>query len=99
MGSRKITVKQSAADSIAEIAWFVQSKGMVKTAVKFSDDAYDFFLTLANNIKSFSRCKEPIRAKLGYKCISYKKKFTVVFIENEFEIIICEFIPSKLIHW
>ena len=39
MGSRKITVKQSAADSIAEIAWFVQSNGMVKTAEKFSDDA------------------------------------------------------------
>ena len=99
MGSRKITVKQSAADSIAEIAWFVQSKGMVQTALKFSDEAYDFFFTLSDNIKSYLKCKEPIRAKLGYKCISYKKKFTVVFIENEFEIIICEFIPSKLIHW
>ena len=35
MGGRKITVKQSAADSIAEMAWFIESKGMIKTAEKF----------------------------------------------------------------
>ena len=99
MGSRKITVKQSAADSIAEIAWFVQSKGMVKTAEKFSDDAYDFLFTLSKTIKSYPTCKEPIRATLGYKCIPYKKKYTIVFIETDTEIIICEFISSKLIYW
>jgi hypothetical protein len=99
MGSRKITIKQSAADSIAEIAWFVQSKGMVKTAEKFSDEAYDFIFTLNKSIKSYRICKEPIRATLGYKCIPYKKKFTIVFIETELEIIICEFISTKLVHW
>jgi hypothetical protein len=99
MGSRKITVKQSAADSIAEIAWFFQSKGMVKTAGKFSDDAYDFLFTLSNSIKSYLTCKEPIRATLGYKYIPYKKKFKIVFIESESEINVCEFIPSKLVYW
>jgi hypothetical protein len=99
MGSRKITVKQSAADSIAEIAWFVQSKGMVKTVEKFSDNAYDFLFILSKGIKSYPKCKEPIRATLGYKCIPYKKKFTIVFIETDLEIIICDFIPSKLVYW
>jgi hypothetical protein len=99
MGNRKITIKQSAADSIAEIAWFVKSKGMVKTAGKFSDEVYDFIFTLSNSIKSYPNCKEPIRAVLGYKCIPYKKKFTLVFIETLSEIIICEFISSKLIFW
>jgi len=33
MGSRKITVKQSAAESIAAIAWFIESKGMIATAI------------------------------------------------------------------
>jgi hypothetical protein len=28
-----------------------------------------------------------------------KKKFTKVSIETEFEIIVCEFIPSKLVYW
>ncbi len=36
---------------------------------------------------------------VGYKCIPYKKKYTVVFLESDDEIIICEFIPSKNIHW
>ena len=28
-----------------------------------------------------------------------KKKYTVVFIESDDELIICEFISSKLIYW
>lgn len=99
MGRRKVTVKQSAADSIASIAWFIESKGMIATADKFADDAYDFFISLADNRKSYAFCKEPGKAMLGYKCVPYKKKYTVVFIESEKELIICEFISSKLIYW
>ncbi len=99
MGLRKVIVKQTVADSIAEIAWFINGKGMVKTAEKFSDDAYDFILEISNSLKSYPLCKEPIRATLGYKCIPFKKKYTVVFIETKTEIIICEFISSKLIYW
>jgi len=99
MGSRKITVKQSAAENIAAIAWFIESKGMIATANKFTDATYDYFLKLTDTRKSYPLCREPHRATLGYKCITYKKKYTIVFIETETEIIICEFISSKLIYW
>ncbi len=99
MGSRKITVKLSAAESIAAIAWFIESKGMIATANKFTDAAYDFLKTLANSIKSYPLCREPQRASAGYKCITYKKKYIIVFIETDTEIVICEFISSKLIYW
>ena len=99
MGSRKVTVKQSAADNIAAIAWFIESKGMLKTAEKFADDAYDYLIHLSDNRKSYQVCREPGRAILGYKCVPYKKKYTIVFIETEQELIICEFILSKLIYW
>jgi hypothetical protein len=99
MGSRKIKVKKSAAENIAAISWFIESKGMLATAEKFTDDIYDHFLQLANSIKSYPVCREPARAALGYKCIPYKKKYTIVLIESEKELIICEFISSKLIHW
>ena len=92
MGRRKVIVKQSAADNIAALAW-------LDTANKFTDDAYDFFIKISDNLKSYSICRDPERARLGYKCISFKKKYTVVFIESENELIICEFISSKLIHW
>ncbi len=99
MGRRKIIVKQTAADNIAVIAWFIESKGMIATADKFTDDVYDAFLKLADERKSFSICREPERAALGYKCIPYKKKYTIVLIESDKEVIICEFISSKLIYW
>ena len=99
MGRRKIKVRQVAAESIASIALYIESKGMLATAEKFTDDVYDYILRLADDRKSYHICKEPARALLGYKCVPYKKKYTVVFIEADDEIIICEFISSKLIYW
>jgi hypothetical protein len=99
MGFRKVVVKQSAADNIAAIAWYIESKGMLATAEKFVDAAYDYFLKLSDIKKSFAICREPARAAFGYKCVSYKRKYTIVFIESVEEIVICEFISSKLIYW
>jgi plasmid stabilization system protein ParE len=99
MGNRKVTVKQSVAESIAAIAFFIESKGMVATAEKFSDAVYDCFIKLADERKSYAVCKEPLRAELGYKCVPYKKKYTIVFVESIHELIICEFIASKMIYW
>src|SRR5690348_4151328 len=99
MGSRKITVKQSAAESIAAIAWYIESKGLVRTAEKFTDDVYDYFIKLGAKKRSYAVCRDPKRAALGYKCVPYKKKYTIVFIETDTELVICEFISSKLIYW
>ena len=99
MGRRKIAVKQSAADNIAAIAWYIESKGLLATADKFTDDIYDFFIKMSDTRKSYHVCREPERALLEYKCIPYKKKYTIVFIERNTELIICEFISSRLIHW
>ena len=94
MGRRKIIVKQTAADNIAAISWFIESKGLIATANKFTDEVYDFFLEIAENLVTHSIWRDPKRAILRYKCISYKKKYTVVFIESKYELIICEFISS-----
>ncbi|MEO9022478.1 MAG: hypothetical protein ABI237_08770 [Ginsengibacter sp.] len=99
MGRRKITVKQTAADNIAAVSWFIESKGLIATAERFTDDVYDFFTRIADNMVSHSICRDPRRAMLGLRCITFKKKYTVVFIESRHELIVCEFILSKLIHW
>ena len=99
MGRRRVVVKESAADNVAAISWYIESKGMLATAEKFADEVYDYFLKLADNRKSYATCREPARAALGYKCFPYKKKYTIVFIESNDEIIICEFISTKLIRW
>jgi plasmid stabilization system protein ParE len=99
MGFRKVIILQSAAETIAEISWFLESEGLLATAEKFTDDAYDFIAQLGDSRKGYRSCRDPERDLLGYKCISFRKKYTVVFIEQETEIIICEFILSKRIYW
>ena len=99
MGFRRIVIKQSVAESIAEISWYLESEGLLATAEKFSDDAYDFIAKLADNRRVHRPCRDPERDTMGYKCISYKKKYTIAFIELDDEIIICEFILSKRIYW
>ena len=99
MGQRKVVVKQTAAESIAAIAWFIESKGLIATAEKFTDAVYDHFIKIADTRKSHPICREPNRAVLGYKCIPYKKKYTIVFIESDQTLIICEFISTKKNYW
>jgi len=43
VGRRKITVKQSSAESLAAIAWYIESKELVVAAEKFTDSIYDHF--------------------------------------------------------
>jgi hypothetical protein len=69
------------------------------TAEKFTDDAYDFIEKPGDSRKGYRTCKEPIRDAPEFKCIPYKKKYTVVFIETDSEIIVCKFILSKRIYW
>ena len=98
MGSRKVIIKQDVAEKIAAIAWYIESFGLIETAERFADNVYDFFIKMADIRKSYPVCKEPGRASLGYKCIPYKKKYTIVFIEFENELIITEFVSSKLLY-
>jgi hypothetical protein len=99
MGFRKITVLQSAADSIAAISFYLESEGLLATAEKFTDDAYDFIEKLSDNRKRHRICRDPEREAMGFKCTPYRKKYTIVFVELDKEIIICEFILSKRIYW
>ncbi|MGF7079342.1 hypothetical protein [Mucilaginibacter sp. UYCu711] len=99
MGFRKVAIKESAAESIAGISWYLESEGLLATAEKFADDAYDFLSKLGDNRKGYRPCRDPERDLLGYKCIPYRKKYTIVFIELDTEIIVCEFILSKRIYW
>jgi len=61
MGRRQIKVKEKAAEQIAAVAWFIESKGMLATAEKFSDDVYDYFIKLSDTRKAYRTCREPGR--------------------------------------
>ena len=52
MGYREIIIKQTSADNIAAIAWIIESKGLLATADKFTDDIYDYFIRMADKVIS-----------------------------------------------
>lgn len=35
MGFRKVTVRESAAESIAEVSWYIESEGLIATAESY----------------------------------------------------------------
>lgn len=99
MGKRKVKYEPEAAQSIAAVSLYIESKGLIATADKFIDSVYDFIDGLADVRKGNPLCREPRRAALNYKCVSFRKKYTAVFSESESELIVHEFISSKMLHW
>ncbi len=81
MGKRKIIIGVSASRSIAEISFFIESKGMLATAEKFSDDVHNFFESLADDRKSYGFCRDKKRMELGLKCVNYLKS-TLLYLSK-----------------
>ena len=97
MGKRKVSILEPAATAVAEIAWFIESKGMPQTAKKFVEEAFLFFEKLSDERIEHKRCNYKRWEALSYRCISFKKKYVVAYISQEREIIICDFVNSKLL--
>lgn len=98
MGKREVSILESASDAVAEVAFFIESKGMLQTAKKFVDEAFEFFGKLSDDRIVHKLCSYKLWQDLNYRCVSYKNKFTVAYLLFDGEIIICGFVVSKLIH-
>jgi hypothetical protein len=65
MGKRKVTILEPAVISIAEIALFIESKGMPQTAKKFVDEAFVFFEKLSDETIVHKPCSYSFWKKLS----------------------------------
>ena len=97
MGKRKVTILETAVTSIAEIALFIERKGMPQTAKKFVDDAFQFFEKLSDEKLDHKPCSYGRWKDLAYRCITYKKKYMVAYLSQQKEIVICDFVSSKIL--
>ena len=97
MGKRKVTILEPAIVAVAEVAFFIESKGMPKTARKFVDDVFAFFERLSDETIEHKLCSYRFWKNLNYRCITYKKKYVVAYLSHEKEIIICDFVSTKLL--
>ena len=99
MGRRKVTILDTASDTVAEVAFFIESKGMPQTAKQFVDEAFEFFEQLGDKRLTHHPCTYPLWKRLNYRCTTFRKKYIVAYLNFKSEIVICEFVPSKLIFW
>lgn len=98
MGERKqVTILENAVESITEIAFFIESKGMPDTAKKYVDDIFTFFEKLSVRNVKHRLCDYKKWEALDYSCINYKRKYVVAYLDLCEEIIICDFVPAKLL--
>lgn len=56
MGKRKVSILEPASTAVAEIALFIESKGLPKTAKKFVDEAFTFFEQLSDDRITHKPC-------------------------------------------
>ena len=97
MGKRKVTILEPAAEAVADIALFIEGKGLPKTAKKFVDEAFAFFEKLADEIIVHKPCNyNNVWKYLDYRCVSYKK-YVVAYLSQADEIIICDLVTAKLL--
>ncbi len=97
MGKRKINILQEAATAVAEISFFIESKGMPETAKKFVDEVFEFFETISIDTATHKACAYHPWKNLGYRCVHYKKKYVIAYLNLKNEIIICDFVNAKLL--
>ena len=97
MGKRKVRILEPAATAVAEIAFFIEAKGLTKTAMNFVDEAYDFFDKLSDDRLEHRPCVYSPWKSLNYRCVTFSKKYMVAYLSTAKEIIICEFVSSKIL--
>jgi len=97
MGKRKVSILEPAVTAVAEIAMFIETKGLPQTAKKFVDDVFLFFAKLADERLEHKPCSYNQWKHLQYRCVSYKKKYVVAYLSQAKEIVICDFVSAKLL--
>jgi hypothetical protein len=96
VGQRKITILEPAVHAVAQVSFFIEGQGLPKTAKKFVDEAFAFFDTLSESTVTYRPCRFAPWQALNYRCVAFKK-YTIAYLELSDEVIICEFVASKLL--
>jgi hypothetical protein len=97
MGKTKIIFLDTFIENISSISYFIESKGLPETALLYKEKVYNFIEKLDFDKVNYAYCRDLERASKELKCIPFNKKYTIVFYQFEDEVIITEFVVSKMI--
>lgn len=97
MVKRKVSILEPASTAIAEIAWFIESKGLPETARNFVNNAFNFLEKLSDDRIEHKLCSYKKWRELGYRCVPYKKKYIIAYLSLRKEVVVCDFVSAKLL--
>lgn len=97
MAQREVTILDKAVKEVAYIAYFIEGKGLSETSKKFVDDVFSFFRKLGDTRIKHKPCRFRIWKEEGYRCANFKRKYVVAYLDLETEVVICDFVPHKLL--
>lgn len=97
MGKRKVTILEPAVEAVAEIALYIEGRGLPETAKRFVDEDFAFFEELSNDIRVHHPCKYTPWKQLGLRCANFKKKCVAAYLALSNEVIVGEFALQKLL--
>jgi len=97
MAQRKVTILDKAAEEVAHVGYFIESKGLPETAKRFVDEAFLFFHNLGDFRIKHKPCRFIEWKEEGYRCADFRKKYIVAYLDTDKEIIICDFALQKLL--
>jgi hypothetical protein len=82
MAQRKVSILDKAAEEVAHVAYFIESKGLPETAKKFVDDAFKFFEKLSDSRIKHKPCTFLAWQAEGYRCASNTRLLTLTLNER-----------------
>jgi len=97
MGKVRLKYTIKFADDLADLIYFIESKGLKETAYRYVEKVYAFIESLKFENVDYAYCKDTIRSNLGLKCVKYNSKYTLVFYQFPDEVIITDFVASKML--
>ncbi len=97
MARRRVTILTKAVDEVAYYGYFIESVGMPTSAKRFIDDCFEAFSKLANKKVTHRPCRHAPWQILGYRCVTFRKKYVIAYLETKSEIVICDFTLQKLL--
>jgi len=97
LAQREVAILDKAAEEVAYIAYFIEAKGLPETSKKFVDDVFSFFRGLGDSRIKHKPCRFRIWKEEGFRCATFRKKYTVAYLDLEKEIVICDFAAHKLL--
>ena len=69
MAQRKISILDKAVEEVANVAYYIEEKGLPATAKKFVDSAFLFFGSLGKSPATHKPCSFTPWKELNYRCV------------------------------